>query len=1008
MLMIALFGWIALTRMPTREYPSIDEPSVSISTTYTGASAEVIESKITQVVENAVAGISGLRYIESNSRDGRSNVSIVFDLSRNIDDAANDVRDRVSQILPDLPDGADAPDIGKDGANDEPVLSIGIRSDRMTRMELTDYAKRYVVDRFSVIDGVASVKLKGAQIQAMRIWLNSHKMAARNITVDDVISALKKENVEYPAGRVENDAVEFTVKVNRQYLTAADFESIVIRRDERGGEIRIGDIAEVRVEPSRMRDYSAVNQEPMITFTVTKQSTANTLAVATATEAMMKQIQSNLPEGMTLAVVQDDSMFISASISEVKWSLAVSGILVFLIIFLFLGSFRAALIPAITIPLSLVASFIVLYLLNYSLNLLTLLALVLSIGMVVDDAIVVLENIHRKIEDGEDPVPAAVSGSAQVVFAVIATTLVLAAVFLPLCLWQGQTGRLFAEFSVAMTAAVCFSTFIAVTLIPMMCAKMLRPKGRDGILSSAVNWMFFRIESMYARTLQRLVRMPFLTVAVFSAFCLLIAWGWQQLPGEYEPAEDRGTIRVSLKAAEGTGYYQMLELTQNVESVIGKFQEKYGIDYMVAMVPKAGKSVDGAVNTARIMLRLAHWSKRKYSSAEIIDALRREVQHIPGLSIQWQLPVGIASSRTPVQFVIGGPEYAELAKWRDIMLDKAESFPGLADMDSDYEEKTPQLQLTVNRERAGELGISQESIGVALETMLGSKKVTTYLDRGQSYDVILQLPQSRRLTRESLAEIYVRSNRTGKMISLDNLVSMQEQGVAGELNRYNRIRAITLEGSLAPGYTLSQALDFLEATARKELPEYAQIFYKGQSQDFREASGSMAFIFSLAVLVAYLVLAAQFESLLSPLVVMLTVPLGLLGAILGLYACGLTMNIYTQIGLIMLIGLAAKNGILIVEFANQLRADGMPLQTAALQAAKLRLRPILMTGLSTVLGALPLLLSSGAGAASRHALGTVVIYGGLSSCLLTMYIVPVGYILLTAKQKNKTVEVTKF
>ncbi|MDD3155698.1 MAG: efflux RND transporter permease subunit, partial [Victivallaceae bacterium] len=995
----ALFGVIAMLRLPMREYPQIDEPSVSVSTTYTGASAEVIESKITQIVENAVAGITGLQYIESTSRDGRSNVTLGFDITRNIDDAANDVRDRVSQILPKLPDGADAPDIGKDGANDEPVLSIGVYSSKMTRMELTDYASRYIIDRFSVIDGVGSVRIRGAQTQAMRIWLNSKRMAAKNITADDVISALKKENVEYPAGRLESKEVEFTVKVNRQYLTAEDFSDIVLRRDASGGMVKIADVAEVRIEPAKTRDHSEVNQEPMISFTVNKQSTANTLAVAERIRALMKQMESNLPDGMTLSVIQDDSKFIVSAIAEVKWSLLVSGILVFLIIFLFLGSLRASLIPAITIPLSLIAAFIVLYALGYSINLLTLLALVLAIGMVVDDAIVVLENIHRKIEDGVPPLSASVKGSTQVIFACIATTLVLAAVFLPLCLWERQTGKLFTEFAVTMTAAVCFSTFIALTLIPMLCSKILKPTAKRNFLIRMVDRALAGCENGYEKLLRCFVRVPLLTALVFAALCVLTAWGWRQLPGEYEPVEDRGTIRVSLKAPEGTGYYRMLERMREVQEIIGAEQKKYGIDYIVGMLPKSGNGSDGAVNTARLMLQLAPWSKRQYTSSEIITALRKKTKHIPGVSIQWQLPVGIASSKTPVEFVIGGPEYAELAQWRDIIMDKAERFPGILELDSDYEEKTPQIQLRVDRKRAGELGVSQESIGVALEALLGSKKVTTFLDRGQSYDVILQLPQSQRRNKESLSEIYVRSQRTGKMISLDNLLIVEEHGVAGELNRYNRVRAITLSGSLAPRYTVSQALNFLEKTVKEELPEYAQIFYKGQSKDYKDASGSIAFIFILAVLVAYFILAAQFESVLSPLVVMLTVPLGLAGAVFGLYWSGLSMNIYTQIGLIMLVGLAAKNGILIVEFANQLRDGGMEFKTASVQAAKLRLRPVLMTGISTVLGALPLIWSSGAGAASRHALGTVVVWGGLSSCLLTLFIVPVGYILLAKYQK---------
>lgn len=998
MLLIIVFGLIGLNRMPVREFPDIDVPMISISTNYDGASASVVETKITQIIEGAVAGIEGLDSIESQSRDGRSRITLEFSVTRDIDAAANDVRDRVSRVLYRLPDEADSPVSAKYDSSGSPVMILSVTSSSMTRMELTDYVDRYLLDRVSVIEGVANASILGAQEQSMRIWLKRTAMAARGITVGDIENTLKSENVENPGGRIESFEREFVVRLNRQYHTAEDFRAMVLKRSDDGNYIRLGDVADVVLGPRNTRQLFVTNKQPMIGIGIYKQSTANTLTVSSGAQALLQELQKTLPEGMELRTLRDESKFINASIDEVNQSLMISAGLVLLIIFLFLGSFRASLIPALTVPISLIGAFVVLYMFGYSINILTLLALVLAIGMVVDDTIVVLENIHRRIAEGEHPLLAAVRGADQVVFAVLATTFVLMAVFMPICLWTGTTGRLFTEFAVAMTAAVCFSSFVALAFTPMLCSKLLTNK-KSSFLGRIIDSSMKKCENVYEHLLRATARIPILIACIFFAICVLMIWGWNRLPAEYEPQEDRGMVNIRMQAPEGTNFYTMNDASMEMMNIVYPIIESGEGTTLMVVVPQFGDS-QGAANTGFAMLELEEWSKRQRTSQQITAELRTKLAKIPTLKLQPFLPSGIASRGNPVQFVIGGPDYTELVRWRDILLEKAKAYPGLVDVDYDYKETTPQLRVEVDRERANELGIQANVIGTTLETMLGSKQVTTFVDRGQEYDVVLQADRFSRATPSDLSNIYVRSSTSEKLVPLDNLVKIKEMGDAGRLSRYNRVRAITITGNVAPGYALSDVLTFLETTTHENLPEYAQVAYKGQSKELKQTSGSMLFIFGLALLVSFLVLAAQFESFISPLIVMTTVPLGMIGAVTALNLLGMTMNIYTQIGIIMLIGLAAKNGILIVEFANQLRDSGHEFQEAVFMAAKLRLRPILMTGISTVVGAIPLLMASGAGAVSRRCLGAVVFYGGTSACFLTLFVVPITYLFLARREKS--------
>ncbi|HON45049.1 MAG TPA: efflux RND transporter permease subunit, partial [Planctomycetota bacterium] len=930
----------------------------------------------------------------------QSRITLEFDINRDIDIAANDVRDKVSRIAQRLPDEADTPVVAKYDAAGFPVMIICFTSDNLSRMELSDYLDRYIVDRFSVLEGVAESMILGIQEQSMRVWLNRTNMAARNITVSDIETALKAENVEYPGGRIESKDREFTVRITRQYQTVEDFKNMVIKKIGEDNYIRLQDVANVEIGPRNQRQIFTSNGVPMVGLGINKQSTANTLSVVAAAKKLMKELEPDLPEGMKMEILRDDSIFIQASIDEVKSSLLISSIIVVFVIFLFLGNLKTSLIPTFTIPIALMGAFIVLYMVNFSINLITLLALVLAIGMVVDDTIVVLENIDRRIiKEKENPLLASVYGTKQIFFAVIATTLVLVAVFMPISLWAGKTGKIFAEFAVAMTAAVCFSSFIALTLAPMLCSKLISADAKVSWIGIIISKMMNIMEMVYEWTLIQVCKIKTIVIFLFFSLCVIIVWGWTALPAEYEPEEDRAGFNVRMMMPEGTNFYAMNDASYKAIHMIMPLIESGEARTMMSIVPTFGDS-QGATNRGLILVQLEDWGKRERSAQEIANEMRKKLADIAEMRALSFMPTGLNTRGYPIQFVLGGPDYAELVKWRDIIVAKANEYPGITEVDYDYKETTPQFHVDIDVERANALGVHASVIGSTLETMLGSKRVTTFVDRGQEYSVVLHADRKSRATPTDLSNIYVRSNITQDLIPLDNLVTLREVGDSARLNRYNRTCSITITGNIAPGYTMSDVLAYLEKSVRENLPEYTQISYKGASKDFKQSSGSMYFVFVLALLISYLVLAAQFESFISPFIVMLTVPLGMFGAVLALNAANMSMNIYTQIGIIMLIGLAAKNGILIVEFINQLRDEGESFETAVIKASKMRLRPILMTGISTVAGAIPLLLASGAGAVSRQCLGTVVFFGGFSACILTLYVIPVGYLILARGEKS--------
>ena len=996
-LLLIAFGLVAFDRLPLREYPDIDPPIVSVDTTYPGASAAVVETRITEVIEDRISGVSGIKFISSISEDGRSRITVEFDIGSDVDAAANDIRDRVAGVLDNLPDEADPPDIQKVDSNDDVIMWLNLTSDRMNVLELTDYARRYLVDRFSALDGVARVRVGGGLSYAMRIWLDRTALAARGLTVTDVEQALRAENVELPAGSVESIDRQFTVRVERNFNTPESFGQLVLGQGRDGYLVRLGDVARVEKSAVENRTFFRGNGTPMVGIGIIKQSQANTLAVANVAREEAERLNTSLPEGMEIKQSYDTSVFIQGAINEVYKTLLIAAGLVVLVIFLFLGSVRATIVPAVTVPVSLIATSIVLYALGFTINLLTLLALVLAIGLVVDDAIVVLENIHRRMDEGETPLVAAFNGTRQVGFAVVATTLVLVAVFVPIAFLQGDVGRLFSEFALTMAAAVGFSSIVALSLSPMLASKILKP-GYDKVsVAGVAERLFDGVRDRYGRVLAASLKHPSVTVAAFVLLVGGAAWLFTHIPREYAPKEDRGAFFLIVSGPEGASFAYMAEYMDVIEQRLMPLVENGEVTRLLIRAPRQFGNI-AIFNSGIAILVLADWSERR-SGWEIMEDVRQRIADLPGVRAFPVMRQGFGTRiQKPVQFVIGGGTYEELAAWRDMLLDKInENNPGLVGVDYDYKETKPQIRVVIDRDRAGDLGVTIGNIGRTLETVLGSRRVTTYIDAGEEYDVILEGERDDQRTPSNIENIYVRSERTGLLIPLSNLVTLEEFADSQTLNRYNRVRAITLEANLADGYSLGEALAYLEGLVRDNLPETVIIDYKGQSRDFKTAGGDIVFVFVLGIIVVFLVLAAQFESWVHPLVIMLTVPLAMAGALLGLYVTGGTLNLYSQIGLIMLVGLAAKNGILIVEFANQLRDQGTAFREAIYEASLIRFRPIVMTGITTAAGAVPLILAFGAGAETRFVIGTVVLSGVIAATAFTLFVVPVAYMLLARR-----------
>lgn len=996
-LLIILMGFLSYTRMPVREYPNIDPPVVSVRTVYKGATAQVMESAITQPLEDSLSGIEGIKTIKSQSREEVSQITVTFVTSREIDGAANDVRDRVARVRKNIPAAADNPVVSKIEADAQPIVWVALTSGQHTPMEMTDFADRYLTDPLKAIPGVASVIIGGERKYAMRVWLDRERLAAQGLTAQDVEDALKRQNLDSPGGRIESTQREFTVQARTDLLSPEEFNNMIIK-EVNGYPIRLRDVGRAAPGPYENRKIVRVRGEEALGLGVVKQSTANTLEVAKAVKELLPRLEASLQPGMKMWVAVDTSQFIQASVDSVMETIYVALALVVLVIFFFLREFRATIIPAVTIPVSIIGHFTFLKVLGFSINTLTLLGVVLSIGLVVDDAIVVLENVHRHIEEGMKPFKAALVGSKEIGFAVIAMTITLAAVFTPLSFAEGNVGKLMTEFALTVATSVIVSGFVALTLVPMMCSKFLRAEH---------SWLYHKTEpffagmvNVYRSMLGWTLRHRWVIAIVLVATLGSMVWLLGQLKDELSPEEDRSMFLAFVIAPEGSSMQYTDGYMRAVEEMTKGVPE---IETMFAVVAP-GLDRPNPVNLGVAFAVLKPWHERKRGQQAITKELGPKLfGGLPGaLSFTKALPaLGQPLFAKSVEYVIYGNTYEDLQVKVNKMMAKLRDYPGITALDTDLKLNKPQLSVKIDRDKASALGVSMSTIGHTLETLLGGFDVTRYKHEGKQYDVVVQMEDDKRRQPSDLTSIYVRGN-DGTLHQLSNLVSISESVGPKELNHFNKLRAAVINGEPAPGYTLGQVLDHMDALVKSELGPETRTDLDNISREFRESGAQLIVTFGLALLVIYLVLAAQFESFVGPLVIMFTVPLAMTGALLVMYintklGNGGTLNVYSKVGLVMLVGLITKHGILIVEFANQLRERGMDRIEAVKEAATLRLRPILMTTAAMVLGAVPLALAHGAGAESRQAIGWVVVGGLMLGTLLTLFVIPTIYSVLVRK-----------
>ncbi|MEY3464558.1 MAG: hypothetical protein RL603_156 [Pseudomonadota bacterium] len=1009
-LLLVIVGLMAALRLSIREYPDVNRPVVGVSVFYRGANAAVIETRVTQVLEDEIAGIEGVEKLTSSSRDEFARINVEFSINRDLDAAANDVRERIARVAGRLPEEAEAPQIAKVDDSAEPIIYANFVSTARNALELTEYLNHYVVDRFGSLPGVASLRVGGESRYAMRVWLNREALAARQLTVSDIENALRRENVELPAGRIESKECEFTLRTRTSLETEEDFRVLVVGRTSDGYLVRLGDVAEVRLAAEDQRNLARSNGLPGLSIGVVPTSKANVLEVSEAVRAELAEIKRTLPKDITGEISLDFTVFVAESMKKVLTVLTETLLIVLVIIILFLGTTRATLIPAVTIPVSLFAAAIVMVMLGYSINTLTLLGAVLAIGLVVDDAIVVLENIARRIESGEPALLASMNGSREIGFAVIATTLVLMAVFVPISYMEGTLGRLFGEFGVTVAAAVGFSALVALTLTPMMCSKLFVGGIRRRPLALRIDAQFRVMTSNYETMLRTAMqgRRPLAITLGAAAFTVLVVsllvFGkplpWLKLQQEFAPTEDRAMMPVMVSAPEGASLANLDKYLSQVEQVV--LDEVKAGNGRRVIVRSGGFGGAGEVNTGSVYMPMTLWDERRESAQQVAQRVRMRTANITGVRIIVITPPSLAvrGLGKPMQVVLGGADYGELAKWRDKVIERIQrENPRILNLESDYQERKPQLQVRIDRNRAADLGVSLQTIGRTLETMLGSRIVTTFMKGGEEYNVVLQARGEDRATVDDLGNLYVRSDRNGGMVPLSALVNIEEVAGASSLRRFDRLRSITLSANLVPGYALGDALGYVEGVIREEVPQGVQVGYDGESRELKQQGSRLWLTFAFALLIVYLVLAAQFESFIHPLIILATVPLAISGALVGLWLFASSINVFSQIGGIMLIGIACKNGILIVEFANQLRDRGVEYVEAVIESAVVRLRPVLMTSLCTAFGAVPLMIAAGAGAESRQSIGAAVFFGTLFSLALTLFVVPALYALLA---KNTT------
>ncbi len=1000
-LLIVLVGLICYDRLAVRQIPNVDEPIVTVATIYPGANAQVIESQITKPIEDALSGIEGIDFINSVSRAESSQVTVRFKLNRDPDAAASDVRDRVAQARQALPEEANEPIVQKQEADAQPIIWLAFSSDRHDLMEIADVALRLVKDRIQTIPGVAEAQVRGNRY-AMRIWLKPDRLAGYELTPLDIEAALRAQNIEVPAGRVEAINREFTVLAETDLREPQQFADIVVKETDTF-LVRLGDVARIELGADNSRFRARFNGRNAIPLGIVKQAVANPLEISAALRELLPRISASLPEGMRVEVAHDSTVFIERSIREVYVTVAEAAVLVILVIFLFLRNWRAVLVPLVTIPVSLIGAFALMYVLGFTINTLSLLAMVLAIGLVVDDAIVMLENIYRHIEEGMEPLEAALTGSREIAFAIVAMTITLAAVYLPFVFTTGRSGKLFIEFALTLAGAVLVSGFVALTLSPMMCSRLLHHEKKHGRFFEIGERLLRGLDRGYQSILGKLLRRSWLVVTAATAIVVVMSALFTMLPEELAPAEDTGTVMGIGSAPEGA--------TIN-------YTDRYALQMVdiFAELPEQERffSFSGfnGVTNAITFVTLSDWDDRDRNTQQIKNALFPKFADIAGIMAfpLTRAPLGVRDFGQPVRFIVQSTQsWDELDATVQRLIAKIDENPNLINPDSDLKLNKPELKIDVNREKISAVGASVVSVGHTLETMLGGRNVTRFKIGSEQYDVIVQVEDDARRTPGDLSNIFVRGN-DDRMIQLQNLATVTETVAAKELNHFNKMRAATISVGLGPGYSMGEAIEWLEAALAEVAPD-ALYDLGGQSREFRESASGAMTMMALALMFIYLVLAAQFESFIDPLIILVSVPLAMFGAFLCLVAINAgnevgwwqtttSWNIYTQIGVVTLVGLIAKHGILIVEFSNQLRESGMSKFDAVLQAASKRLRPILMTTGAMVLGAVPLAFASGAGAEARHQIGWVIVGGMSFGTLFTLFVVPVVYLLLAGRHEQ--------
>jgi multidrug efflux pump len=997
-LAIILLGVISFTRLPVREYPDIDPPIVSVNTFYRGASPSVVETEITDVLEEQFTTLEGVKSITSSSLEQGSSITIEFELNRDVDIAANDVRDRVSRVSGRLPREAEDPIVAKVDVNAQPIMWLAFSSDRHSPLELSDVAERVLKEKLQRLPGVGQIFIGGERRYAMRVWLDPMRMAAHGLTTQDIEAAIRRENAEIPGGRVEGTEREFAVRTRGELTTAAEFAAIVIT--QRGNNlVRLADVAEVDLGPEDDRTKTRFNGRPAIGLGIVKQKKASTLEVAAAVRAAIPELEQLVPRGMRIDMAYDSATFIEESISEVSRTLLIAMSLVVLVVLVFLKSIRATVIPVIAIPIAIVGTFTVAFALGFTINIITLLALVLAIGLVVDDAIVVLENIFRHLEMGKSRLRAAYDGVHEIGFAVIATTIALVAVFIPVAFLTGAVGRLFREFGISLAVAVAISSFVALTLTPVLCSLILRRRKEKSTrwTDRSFDAFFDGLNRFYGASLGLAMRVRPLVILVAVVLFGGAIWLFGNMPRELVPTEDRGVAFGIVLAPEGATLEYTDRYMRAVEQTLLNIPERRGLFTATGL----GFGGPGRVTNGFVFLNLVPRSERERSQQEIVQQLFPQLLGIPGVLAFVINPPSLGGrfSSSPVEYVLQADDYESLNRGVQVFMAKASELGYLLNLDSDLRLNKPQLDITIDRDRASALGVSVTDIGTTLEMFLGGRVVGQFKRGTKQYDVIAQVRPSGRATPDVIDQIYLRSS--GGLVQLANVVQVRETVAPKELNHYNRVRAATITANLTPGVDLGKALDDLDRIVRNDLPPGIKRELAGQSREYRESSSSLYFMFLLAVIFIYLVLSAQFESFVHPLTILLSVPMAVVGALVSLFVLNQSMNIFSQIGLVMLIGLVTKNAILIVEFSNQLRARGREVIAAVTEAAKIRLRPILMTSFSTVFGVMPIALGLGAGAESRRPLGIAIVGGILFSTFLTLILVPVVYSYLARFSKAR-------